>query len=626
VLVAAWATAAVLLALSGRAHLRAAESLLPEARDAVVSGDLGAAATTVRDAHQELAAAATALGNGALRPLEWLPVVGPDLRTVRTVAVSGELVTGAALELVDGFGEDPAGMGGLAPVGGAFPVDRLERFAHDLRTTATATETAVADIAATRPSGRVAEVTTGRDRVLELLEPLAARSRVAADVAEQLPAFLGADGPRRYLFGAATPAELRGTGGFVGSVAILSVDEGRLDFGAFVSSSDLEELPGDAFPVPAEQDVERWRRYGDVGLWVNLNRTPDFPSAAEAMLRHWEVSEGTRLDGMLVADPFAFEALLALSGPTDVPGFGVTLDAGTVVSFVANEAYDTFEDPFERKEVLGAVAAATFGRFLEGDLEAPPQQLIGAFGDLIAHGHLLAYASDPDLQQAFERAGLAGRLGASEGDRPGEYLSVVANSGTASKVDFYADRQVVLESTLLTGGAARSELFVRVANDAPTEGITGYVIGPNNPTLDVGDNLIDLSVYLAPNAVFTRVPPPADGPTFTETELGHPVHDGWVRIPSGTAVERTYAWRTADAWELTEDGEVLYDLLVQGQTVIRPTELTIRVRVPDGLELVDPPDGVAVEEGVAVWRGSIRGEDVRLPLRFRSPARPDRET
>jgi hypothetical protein len=405
VLVAAWATAAVLLALSGRAHLRAAESLLPEARDAVVSGDLGAAATTVRDAHQELAAAATALGNGALRPLEWLPVVGPDLRTVRTVAVSGELVTGAALELVDGFGEDPAGMGGLAPVGGAFPVDRLERFAHDLRTTATATETAVADIAATRPSGRVAEVTTGRDRVLELLEPLAARSRVAADVAEQLPAFLGADGPRRYLFGAATPAELRGTGGFVGSVAILSVDEGRLDFGAFVSSSDLEELPGDAFPVPAEQDVERWRRYGDVGLWVNLNRTPDFPSAAEAMLRHWEVSEGTRLDGMLVADPFAFEALLALSGPTDVPGFGVTLDAGTVVSF---------------------------------------------------------------------------------------------NSGTASKVDYYTDRTIELETTLLEGGAARTDLVLRLANDAPTEGVDKYVIGPNNPTLDAGDNLVDVSVYLLP--------------------------------------------------------------------------------------------------------------------------------
>ena len=45
-------------------------------------------------------------------------------------------------------------------------------------------------------------------------------------ILDGLPSFLGADGPRRYLFGASNPAELRGTGGLIGAYAILTMDRG----------------------------------------------------------------------------------------------------------------------------------------------------------------------------------------------------------------------------------------------------------------------------------------------------------------------------------------------------------------------------------------------------------------
>jgi hypothetical protein len=56
----------------------------------------------------------------------------------------------------------------------------------------------------------------------------AAAARSAAALAEALPRFLGADGERRYFFGASTPSELRGTGGYIGDYSVLTVRDGKI--------------------------------------------------------------------------------------------------------------------------------------------------------------------------------------------------------------------------------------------------------------------------------------------------------------------------------------------------------------------------------------------------------------
>jgi hypothetical protein len=615
VVVGIWALAVIAILLSGRGHMVEAERTLPAARAAVADADFETAAATVREAHDALSSAADAFDNPLLLPLRAVPIVRTDLHAVRTIARSGAAVTDDASELIAVIEAQPDGLNGLAPKDGAFPVDRFQQLAGPMRATAHSATSAIQDIQAAPTSGWVAQIDEGRTRILDLLEPLVAQFDLAALLADQLPRFLGADGPRTYLFGASTPAELRGTGGFIGSIALLRIDEGRLEFGSFEASSELSNLPPDQLPAPVEEDAARWARYGGTGVWVNLNRTADFPSAAQAMLSHWEATDGVPLDGMLVADPFALKVLLELAGPAEVPGYGVTLDADSVVPFVTNEAYAEFESADERKAVLGAVSAATLGRFLEGGVDAPADALVSKFASIVAGGHLLAFATDPDVQSAFVRGRAAGELGDAV-DPPSDLVNVALNSGTASKVDFYTDRSMVLETTLLEGGKARTDLLLRLANDAPIEGVDKYVIGPNNPTLDAGDNLVNVSVYLTSGAQFFELPQRHDGPTFAETELGYPVHDGWVRIPSGQAVERRYSWRTPDAWEQNEDGELVYDLLVQGQTVIRPTDLTIRVRIPPDLEVVDPPAGAEVDGDVLRWSREVRGEDVRLRLRL----------
>ncbi|WP_157041863.1 DUF4012 domain-containing protein [Nitriliruptor alkaliphilus] len=619
VLLVVWAVVAGVLLLSAGRHLAAAQRALPAARQSLAAGDLDAGHEAIATLAAAGRAATRDLDALVVRPLRMAPLLGADVRAASAIARAGQDVGGAAEEFLDTLVGLPDGLGSLGPRDGRLPVDEIRALEPALSSVAEALASAKAHVDAEPGSGRLDVVTTARERVLELVDPLVASSANAADLARVLPSFLGADEPRTYLFGASTPAELRGTGGFIGSVSVLILDDGRPEFGTFTATSDLPVLPADALPPPVEEDAARWERYGGTGTWHGLHRTPDFPTAAIAMERLWATTEGTHVDGMIVADPFALAALLTLTGPVEDPRFG-QLDADTVVDYVTNEAYAQLTDPDERKEVLGAVSAATFEAFLlRGTAPEHTRDVVDELGGLIAAGHLVLHSTDDDVQAALADAGAAGALG----DPDGDLVNVVLNSGSASKVDYYAERRIEHTVTLLEGGASGNELTLTIGNDAPTSGQPKYIIGPNNPSLDAGDSLVDVSVYAARGASFTTTPPSEEGlPAATGTELGRSVHDGWVRLASGESRTRTYTWVTPDAWRITDDG-LHYELLFQGQTVIRPTQVTLGIRMPDGTAPSALPEGANLVDDTVVWSGEVRGEDVHLQLRLERDTRPD---
>ena len=74
---------------------------------------------------------------------------------------------------------------------------------------------------------------SARSDALAELAKLHRQLHAGSLILDRLPSFLGADGPRRYVFGASNPAELRGTGGLIGAYAILTIDHGRLSFSDF---------------------------------------------------------------------------------------------------------------------------------------------------------------------------------------------------------------------------------------------------------------------------------------------------------------------------------------------------------------------------------------------------------
>jgi Protein of unknown function (DUF4012) len=82
-------------------------------------------------------------------------------------------------------------------------------------------------------------------------------------------------------------------------------------------------------------------------FWTSINVMPDFPSVAQAILNSYEAATGERLDGVILADPFAEAALLEATGPVQLPGYDVEIDADNVVAFTTNEAYSLLTNPVQ---------------------------------------------------------------------------------------------------------------------------------------------------------------------------------------------------------------------------------------------------------------------------------------
>lgn len=602
------------LAMLGvRADLQRGQRGLQDARRALVNGNLSDAAAWFGEAGGAFAAAERRSEGLPARLGSWLPLVGNNVdvgaglaRAGTEVTAGGELLTGALSAL-------PEGLGSLAPQDGRIPVEEIAALAGPIGEAAEHAKAAVAEVGATPPSFLVAPVAEARWEALEEIGDAARALDAAGILLQELPAFAGADGAKRYLVASENPAELRGTGGLWGAYAVLALDDGEPSFSDVRAIQALPDIEADEVAPPSPDYERNYGEFGAAGSWQNLNMTPDFPTAARAALGAFEAATGERFDGMIVADPFALELMLRVTGPAPIPGTDQRLAADDVVAFTTNEAYSIFDRSIERKEVLGTVAIDVFQRFLALDGKGIARVRALALG--AGGGHLKVYSADPGFQQALE---LARADGSHAAPPEGDLLGVHLNDATGSKVDFYATRAVEHAVTLGGRGEAIATTTLRLGNEAPTSGQPRYVIGPFVDDLEKGDNRA--LTKLTCREPCTLVGAAVDGEPIglvAGAENGVAWFRDFTTIPAGASREFRITTRTREVWEGNGSGGA-YRLSIGGQTTIRPTELTVRIEPPAGTEVVWASEDMTIADGVATWQGEapIRLE---LEVRFRAP-------
>lgn len=590
-------------ALAARDLVEARDAAL-HGRDTLAAGEVQAAAAAFERSANHFADAQRRVGHPLLGAAGVLPLVGDNVGAARIVAAAGGATARAGRRVAGALAGLPEGLDSLAPSEGRIPVQRIADLHAPVAAAADDLHEGAEATAAQPTGGLLAPVADAIDQLDAQLPALRDAAETAAALTAHLPDFLGADRPRRYFFAATNPAELRGTGGLPGAYAILTADDGRLSFTDFGPVQQLPDVPVEEVEAPTDDYAARYDRYGGAGFWLNINMTPDFPSAARAIQGLYERVTGASVDGVIAADPHALAALAGTAGSVDIPGAG-RVDADEVVSVVANEAFGDFDDSAQRKQALGAAAAAVFTRFLDGgagDLQGAVRSLAAAADG----GHLLVYASDSAIQAAFERAGVAGGIAEPDGD----YLSVVGNNAAANKVDFYMHRRVRYDVELQTDGSVDGQATVTLTNEAPTSGQPRYVIGPNAVEgIKAGENSTILAVYCAPDCQLDSFH--RDGteqPVGTEREFGRPVFTSNERLESGETTELSYRWTVPEVWQGGNAGT--YRLVFDEQPQIHPTELEIRFTVPDGAEVVDASAGFEQRERTLVWTGQPSAREI----------------
>ncbi len=399
----------------------------------------------------------------------------------------------------------------------------------------------------------------------------------------------------------------------IGAYSILTIDDGRFEFSGFEPVQSLPDPPLASVPATSEEYAANYDQFRVEGrFWLAINLTPDFPTAAREILNGYEVAEGERLDGVLLADPFALEALLRVTGPAYVPGLDRMVDAGDIVAFTTNEAYSFYDDQPTRKRVLGAVAEGVFERFIAetgADLDT-----LRTLARTASEGHILVYSEDTQMQAGLAGTGAGGALSAG----PGDLLSIVENSSGGTKVDYYEDRDVRYEVDLWSDGSGEASAQIRLTNAAPSTGLPRYVIGPNPGYAAAGEGGQLVSVYCGDGCWLEKAL--RDGTQIgvrPGSELGHPFFRDYFNTPSGATNDLQLTWYLPTAWQGGDTGGS-YHLTFLNQVTIRPTSLRVEVHAPDGMHIVGTSPEMQVNGDSAVWEG-VPNRRLELEVRFQPP-------
>ena len=388
-----------------------------------------------------------------LAPFRVVPVVGRQLRAVEAVAVGAATIA-------------DVGADGLAEVRAVLEAPHRsgpERVAL-LRRLADVAEHARARLDRVKPGpggALVPPVADARDDLVEELADL----RTSLEDGHALASVLGdlLEGPARYLVLGVNNAEMRSGAGMPSNIGELETADGhmRLD-----EMRPVAQVPVSDAAVPRSGDSAA--RLGWPGAdrgWSSLLTSPRFQVSASLAAEMWGAAGNRPVDGVLLLDPLALEAILHATGPVEVDGR--TMSRDNVVEELLVRQFLRVPDgrPEEHQDELGVVAPAAIAALDRGEWSTA--QLADGLNDAVRGRHLMIWSKPPHQQDAWHATEADGSLG------PDSLMVSVLNRG-GNKLDPYLRVQADLELRPEEGhGSAVLRLTLR--NEAP-EGTPGLVV------------------------------------------------------------------------------------------------------------------------------------------------------
>jgi hypothetical protein len=553
-----------------------------------------------------------ASARGRLDNLQALLAGDPLIRVARAFPLTAANVRGAD-DVVAGAGDllDAVGQGlaigrqfvdireaQAADPGSASALSQLVELmatSRDLAVSAAASVASARQTLAAVPDGLIGQVESVRDAMQTRIEKYGPLLDTYVQVSAQLPGILGWNGPRRYLVLTQDPAELRPSGGLIGSYGLIAFDKGKITERRFLSVSPLDGKNDYPFVRPP-QELANYL-LGPTQSWqlADAGWSPDFPTSAQDALRLYTNESGdTRIDGVLAITTHTIDELLKVTGPISVPEYNVTIASGETTLKVLQLTRAPQKPGEDAKAFLSVFADRLFSTLLA----LPPARwgdIIGAAGTFGQEHLLLAWFQDATDEAFASDGGFGGAIRQDQGDF---VYPVDSNVAPASKLNAWTTRTMDLSVQLDAVGNARNTLAVTWENRVDTPDGAPYRAMTN-----VGGSILGMYFrLLVPErsrieAVSGGGLVPVTNPAVVEDEAGRMAIGTYLRIPPGqTGLAST--WTSPYAASVDATGGT-YRLTIQAQPGRLPEPFNLTIRVPAGYRITAASPGLAVSGGVA---------------------------
>jgi hypothetical protein len=383
---------------------------------------------------------------------------------------------------------------------------------------------------------------------------------------------LGSAAPQSYLVIQQDPAELRATGGYIGSVGFLDFDHGKMgpydpnDVVAIDWTASGQEVlgpPGTATHVDMPAPIRE--AFPSLTSWElrDSNWSPDFPTSARNAEFFLRAETGKQVDGVIAIDPYFVASLLAIVGPTKVPETGDVVDANNFFQTALNRI--ELNLTATRKNFLGQAGRAILPKVLALPASKWPD-LLQALGSGCANRSVQAYFNDPQVQQVASQARCTGATEPLRGD------GVMVNESNlgANKDDFWLKRTYALAIAANADGSARHTLHLHYS------GLTHI-----NPLLTEYLPYAGwLRVYLPPSSSVVST---AGAKLDPAVDLGRAVVQGWFYVDFNSTTDITIVYDVSAADLKVRNHQL--DFLWQKQAGRPKDAITVTFTPPPGSRL-----------------------------------------
>lgn len=420
---------------------------------------------------------------------------------------------------------------------------------------------------------------------LQSARNLLVEAQTMLDQADQaldvLPQVLGADDKKSYLAVFQNSNELRPTGGFMGSYALIQVEQGRI---STFKIDDMYNPDGQLHtdlpaPAPLQQEL------GVSQLFIrDANWSADVVTSGRQVADLYEAATKESIDGVLFITTKAIKPLLSSLGPLHLENFNETVTADNFAMLAQEHSNVGFvPGSTGKRDFLGVLAETLLARIEQGDsgdwLKA---------GQAITQGlhnrEIQLYAEDPAVALLIDQQDWSGRTKVTDGD----YLRVVDANVGANKSNYYVTRQTeysvnVDRDSHLSGVAKISWQHTGTSGTWPGGNYRNYV----RLYVPLGSTLIGAS-----NFDVEQLDVYAEG--------DKQVFGGYVTVPydSQKTVEVAYAL-PARLGLLENSGD--YNLLWQKQSGTGTEDLMVAFNAPIFLDASQISSGGTNKDGQIVW-------------------------
>lgn len=269
--------------------------------------------------------------------------------------------------------------------------------------------------------------------------------------------------PRLYLIMFQNNAEMRATGGFMGSYALVGMNNGELEIkkleGIYNPSGQqrIAVIP----PLPMQKVSSSW-------MFHDANWFFDFPTSAKTIAWFYEKTGGPTVDGVIVLTTEVVTRLLELTGPIEIKEFGLTVDKENFITIIQYEVEVNYKERglADPKEILHHLAPLLIQRLSQLDR----QLLIATIFESLERKEIMFYFDRQEEEAFMNYLHWDGAILSGSGD----YFAVVNSNVNGYKTDRMIEQKVSLRSEIQSDGSIINTVSINRLHKGGNEAYDWY--------------------------------------------------------------------------------------------------------------------------------------------------------